>query len=128
MEVTLSDSDALVDWLKRKEPGFSTVDQLIRAELLLTTTVSRFEIYTGVRDAEERAQADGLFQLVETRQLTDDAAERAAWLNRLLRLAGNPLPIGDLLIAGIALTLGLPLLTRNVRHFSRVPGLVVVTP
>ena len=34
----------------------------------------------------------------------------------------------DTLIAGICLAQQLPLLTRNVRHYQRVPGLQVVSP
>ena len=39
--------------------------------------------------------------------------------------AGTPIPVMDLLIGITAKTNGLPLLTRDNRHFHRIPGLVV---
>jgi predicted CopG family antitoxin len=40
---------------------------------------------------------------------------------------GNDIGDFNLLIASIALTHGEPLLTKNAKHFSRVPGLAVET-
>ena len=56
------------------------------------------------------------------------AAEHAARVRVFLaHLNPNAQPIGpyDALLAGHALALGAVLVTRNVREFSRVPGLVV---
>jgi tRNA(fMet)-specific endonuclease VapC len=57
--------------------------------------------------------------------LDDDAADRGALVRKDLDKAGRPIGMGDSLIAGIALARGLVLLTRNVRHFARVKGLVL---
>ncbi len=42
-----------------------------------------------------------------------------------LERKGNSIGDFDLLIASIALTHGEPLLTKNAKHFSKVPGLAV---
>ena len=129
MEVTLSDSDVLIDYLNGREPSFAAVARLLRGEALRTSTVTRFEIFSGVRNVREREAADRLFlAMPPTLALSDDAAMAAAIINRVLRREGNPLPAPDIFIAGIAIAAGLPLLTRNVRHFNRVRGLVVITP
>ena len=49
------------------------------------------------------------------------AAELAANLQRQGREIGTP----DTFLAATAMTQGLVLVTRNVRHFERQPGLVV---
>ena len=36
------------------------------------------------------------------------------------------IPFGDLLIGATALSLGFSVLTSNLRHFQKIPGLVVV--
>ena len=45
----------------------------------------------------------------------------------LLRRNGKPIPTMDLLIGLTAKQYGLPILTADGRHFSRIPGLVVET-
>jgi tRNA(fMet)-specific endonuclease VapC len=39
---------------------------------------------------------------------------------------GVVIPFGDLLIGATALSLGFSLLTANLRHFQKIPGLLVV--
>ncbi len=53
------------------------------------------------------------------------AAETYAVLRAQLEAAGRPLAEPDTRIASIALSRELTLVTGNVRHFSRVPGLAV---
>ncbi|MEM8954043.1 MAG: type II toxin-antitoxin system VapC family toxin [Verrucomicrobiota bacterium] len=53
-------------------------------------------------------------------------AARYGVISRSLRAAGLSIGTNDTWIAATALAWGLPLLTRNVEHFGRVPGLAVV--
>jgi tRNA(fMet)-specific endonuclease VapC len=39
---------------------------------------------------------------------------------------GIVIPFGDLLIGATALSLGFSMLTANLRHFQKIPGLTVV--
>jgi tRNA(fMet)-specific endonuclease VapC len=54
-----------------------------------------------------------------------EAAEVCARLRTDLESAGRRLSEPDLRIASIALARGFTLVTGNVRHFSRVPGLAI---
>lgn len=47
-------------------------------------------------------------------------------LYRYLRRRGSLIGTNDLWIAATALVHGMPLVTRNVEHFERVPGLELV--
>jgi len=54
-----------------------------------------------------------------TLELASIAATHYAYLRRL----GTPLDNMDLLIAGIAIENDMTLVTHNMKHFSRIPGL-----
>lgn len=43
----------------------------------------------------------------------------------ILIKAGTPIPVMDLMIGILAKAHGLPVLTRDIRHFKKIPGLVV---
>ena len=47
-------------------------------------------------------------------------------LSRLIR-EGEPIDLRDAIIAGIALTNGCTLITRNTEHFKRITGLSIET-
>ena len=55
--------------------------------------------------------------------------DRAAWQYGLIRAAlerqGTPIGVNDLHIAGHARSLGLTIVTNNLREFERVPGVCV---
>jgi len=58
------------------------------------------------------------------RQGWDDAAADAAGeIRRSLERSGKPIGMADCLIAGIVTSNGGTLMTRNRRHFERVPGI-----
>jgi predicted nucleic acid-binding protein len=69
-----------------------------------------------------------LLESIRTVQLDSVAGDRAATVRRLLERKGNQIGMADSLIAGIVLTAGCILLTRNRRHFDRVDGLKLDTP
>jgi predicted nucleic acid-binding protein len=53
-------------------------------------------------------------------------AEQAAAIRRDLYRAGQTIGMADSLIAGIVVTHGVRLFTRNRKHFERVPHLKLV--
>lgn len=57
-----------------------------------------------------------------------DSAKTHARLFVELRAAGQSIGSNDLIIAATALTHGYAVLTHNLRHFERVPGLAVQQP
>lgn len=57
--------------------------------------------------------------------LTEQSATSSGDIYAQLRTAGTPVADIDLLIAGTAIANGLILVTRNVKHFSRIPQLQI---
>jgi predicted nucleic acid-binding protein len=52
------------------------------------------------------------------------AAEEYGRIRTELEKAGSPIPDADMMIAAIAASNGLTLVTGNVRHFARIRGLI----
>ena len=60
--------------------------------------------------------------------MTRKAGLRGGALLSQLRRDGAPIDVRDAMQAGICLETGTTLVTRNVSHFERVPGLLVSHP
>lgn len=123
MALTVADSDVLIDALRGREPARARVAEAIRARRLATTVISVFELKSGARTEAERAKVDALLAGAHILPLDEPAAEDAAEARRLLEDRGEGIGTADYLIAGICRTRAALLLTRNRRHFDRVPEL-----
>jgi tRNA(fMet)-specific endonuclease VapC len=121
------DSDVLIDHLRDAGPGRELVDELARGSGFWITAVTAFELALGTSYARDPAPVDALLA-VPCLMLTREAALRAGALLRELRSSGSAIDVRDAMQAGICLQADAPLVTRNVRHFSRVPGLRVTEP
>ncbi|MFT3815635.1 MAG: type II toxin-antitoxin system VapC family toxin [Acidovorax sp.] len=69
------------------------------------------------------AALDQLLQPLQVLSFDSECASQAARIRAELEAAGTPIGPHDLLIAATALCHQGPLVTRNVREFSRVAGL-----
>ena len=125
----LFDTDAISEVL-RKRPAEAYVRWLgtVPREDQFTSAVVVAELYKGAFGSE---RASVHVSNIETRALPsltilpfDVAVARVyGQIEATLRKGGRPLADADLQIAATALHHGLELVTGNVRHFERVPGL-----
>ena len=121
------DSDVLIDYLRGAGPGRDLLHRIRATLAYRITAVTAFELSLGQSYAREPAPADALMA-APCLMLTRDAAIRAGGLLRDLRAGGTGIDVRDAMQAGICLQAGAPLITRNTRHFARVPGLQVIEP
>ena len=119
----VADTDVLIDFLAGRDPGAARVAIELDRGLLRTTAVTRFELLAGARNKSEESMIQELLVGVPTLGLDAQAADQAAEIQRVLQRTGESIGMADSLIAGIVLTHGATLLTRNRRHFARVSGL-----
>jgi len=120
--MTVADTDVLIDYLSGQGEA-DAVEQLIRRGALVTTVISRFELLAGARNAKQLARIVQLLGAVPSLNLDEAAADAAGHIQRSLEQSGKAIGMADSLIAGIVLSNGGILMTRNRRHFERVPGL-----
>ena len=121
------DSDILIDHLRDAGPGRQLVEELSATTGFWITAVTAFELALGSSYARDPTPADALLA-GPCLMLTREAALCAGSVLRELRAAGEGVEIRDAMQAGICLEAGAPLVTRNLRHFARIPGLQVTEP
>ena len=83
-------------------------------------------MYSTVVFCKEESRKVKLFADTVVKLSWDDEAARcAAEVRANLEKSGNRIGAYDTLLAGHALSLGIPLVTDNVREFERVAGLQI---
>jgi toxin FitB len=109
---TLVDSDIVIDHIR----GTRELPQ----SRLAYSVITRCELFAGRDDPVMLRKL-----LAPLRELPVDTAiaERGGTLKREFQV-----PTPDALIAATALEHDIPLMTRNIRHFGRVPGLDLRAP
>jgi predicted nucleic acid-binding protein len=115
LNAILLDTDVLIDHL-RGHRRINLADPWWKISV-----VTRCELFAG-RNADESSLQLILSQLAEL-PLDSKIAESAGRIRRTAQLH-----VPDALIAATALEHEIPLMTRNIRHFGRVPGLDLRTP
>jgi predicted nucleic acid-binding protein len=120
----VADTDVLIDFLEGRGAAARIALELERGQLR-STTVTRFELRAGARTARQQRLVDELLAAVPCLPLDEPSADAAAEVRRALEQGGEPIGMADSLIAGIVLAHQGLLLTRNHRHFARVPGLAL---
>jgi tRNA(fMet)-specific endonuclease VapC len=120
------DTDVLVSDLR----GKTSVLRELEGNDPSTTVVNAFELFHGAYKSKESSAnlsaTRGLLGSLRLLGLSVKAAERAGEALAQAQKSGQTIEIRDLLIGCIAREEGLSLLTHNVKHFRKIPGLMVV--
>ena len=123
------DTDAASYIMKRSNPNVLKKLKEIPPDDISISAVVLSELRFGVAaspNATKSEEALKLFlQYVQVLPYPVEAAEDYGQIRAELKRRGAPIGGNDLLIAAHARSLGLVLVTNNMREFSRVPGLKV---
>ncbi len=127
MKKFLLDTDSVSYALR----GHGNVGERIRSHRpseICISAITAAELRFGAeRKASKRLHAliDAFIEAVEVAAFDHAAALEFGRLGNILAKRGTPIGEFDALIAAHAVTLRCILVANNVRHFSKVPGLVV---
>jgi tRNA(fMet)-specific endonuclease VapC len=119
----IADTDVLIDFLRGRGDEARRVELELKTGSLSTTAISAFELWVGAKSPQEKAAVGTLLNALSVVPLDAVSADEAGQVFRQLEVKGLTIGMADSLIAGICLSRGALLLTRNKKHFSRVPGL-----
>ena len=127
----LFDTDALSEVLKKRPaPAYLRWLRTVPREEQFTSALAVAELYKGAYRSERAAFHVANIEkrvLPAVTVLPFDVAVAGVYgrIEATLRKGGAPLADADLQIAATALYHGLSLVTGNIRHFERVPGLAI---
>ena len=123
------DTTAIIDILRGQKDVIGKIKNLEeRNETFYITTISVFEIWQGASDIKDSRKSEKIRFLMETiNSLSFDipSAKEAGLIHSLLRKEGKIIEPEDSMIAGIAKVHNEILLTRNIKHFSRISELKI---
>ena len=124
----LLDTSVCIALLRKHAKAGTRLLSFAPGECAISSVVA-YELFVGVAKSQhaqgERSKVEFLLKFLTIVVFDEAAARAAAQLRADLESIGKPCGAYDLLIAGHALALNLPLATNNVREFSRVSGLQV---
>ena len=128
--MVILDSDMLIGVLRGDTEAVSAMEKLERAgEKLATTAINSFELFEGAflnpKPLETMVKVDLLLRAFDILSLNQAISKTAAEISAGLRRKGNPIDFQDIAIAAIAISNSGKLVTRNIKHFSRIKGLEV---
>ena len=127
----IADTTFLIDLLRnspealKKASGFDII-----GESVFTTTISVFELWQGSLDLKDKKKIDRIHILLDAlgmHSLDLESAKIAGKVHAELREKGLPIDPEDSMIAGICIKTDHALLTRNIKHFSRIKELKLET-
>jgi predicted nucleic acid-binding protein len=130
------DSSAVIAAERKRQSVTALIEAIFEAygpiELSLSP-VTVAELVHGIYRAKtteiaerRRAYIEELISLIPVHPVTNLTAWRMGQIEGQEAAKGNVLPFNDLMIAITAIEQGYAVLTGNLRHFQKVPGLTVL--
>ncbi len=123
----IADSTVFIDmWRLRREPH-----RLLQLRSHLTEPVMPWQVlFEFARGAYRKGVTDAALRRFlapfTTLPITEAQVCRAARIEADLALSGETIGSADTWIAAASLEVGLPVLTQNTRHFTRIPGVQAI--
>jgi predicted nucleic acid-binding protein len=122
----LIDTSIIIDHLRKKNKKKSQLFNIIDIHNLFVSTVTLYELFAGAIDEQKRKDINDFLSIVEILPFTRETAEQAGAIYLSLRAKNELIDVGDIFIGATALMHKLPLMTLNVKHFSRIEKLKVL--
>ena len=124
------DTSFIIALIRRHEAAEEKLEEYTSAgERLTTTPIAACELFKGAyrsnRREDELGKVRGMLGFLELLEFSAEACERYGKLMSDVSLRSRQLGDMDAIIASIALTSNEKLVTANMKHFERVPGLLL---
>jgi predicted nucleic acid-binding protein len=120
--LAIIDTDILIDAARRTQAAIEYLSQLERRSGLAVSVVTQMELLVGCRSRVELQNTERFLQHFQVLKVNEPICDCALQLLLNYRLS-HGLLIPDALIAATAMTLELPLVSKNQRDYRYIDGL-----
>ncbi len=125
----LLDTNTCIRHLNQRSPQISYHLLTTPESDIALCSIVKAELYTGALKSQQPQSTLAKQRAFTARFISlpfdDHAADEYARIRSTLEKSGTPVGNNDMMIAAIALTHNLTLITHNVREFSRIPSLSI---
>jgi tRNA(fMet)-specific endonuclease VapC len=126
------DTSFVIALLRRDPDAEGKLESYVQDdEAIMTTPICACELFAGAYRSTKREieikRVKEFLSRMELLEFSAQACERFGRVRGELESRGIPVVDFDIMIAAIALAHSQPVLTRNVEHFQKIPGLAVET-
>jgi len=118
----IADTSFLIDLFV----GRNDAKDFVAKNIVCTTSISIFELFKGLRDSELE-KLDSLLSEIIVLDFDVESAKLAGIISRDLSAKGLEIDVQDCMIGAIALIKGFSVVSKNVKHFSRIKKLSLVS-
>lgn len=122
LEPLMIDTDVLIDYLRGQAGAIAYIEGLLNP--LLISVITAAELYSGVREGEEREALDRFISAFDLVPVTEDIAIKGGLYRRDYRKSHN-VGLADAIIAATAENRGAILVTLNDKHFPMLASVHV---
>ncbi len=129
MKSVLVDTDILSMFFKNNLAVVSHFKKyLAEYEKINLSIITYYEILSGLKHRDALKQLQAFLEFINHNTvlpLTEESVTISSDIYAGLRKSGSPIDDIDILIAGIALSNNLVMVTNNTEHFERIEGLKI---
>jgi len=118
---SLVDTSVWIDFFRGVASVKELLTKLIGRDRVFTAGPVLFELLQGIKSPEERGQVKEALLSVNFLEITPEDWEGAALVSRELRSKGIRIPMTDLLLAQLANSHDLEIISPDP-HFDQIPG------
>ena len=119
------DSSIFIEFLRASDKTKTTLYQLPDDTELFLSVVTLYELLMGATDEVKKRDVKLLTEPLIILPFTKSVAEKSAEVYHDLRQRNKMIEFRDIFIGATSLVHGLPVLTKNTKHFERIDGLTL---
>jgi predicted nucleic acid-binding protein len=125
-EPAIVDTDVLIDVGRDREEAIASLAQIEQQSSPTISVITQMELLIGCRGKAELRKIERFLRRFHIVKMNEPISDSAVELLRRYRLS-HGLLIADALIAATALSMNIPLVTKNQRDYRFIAGLRLLT-